>query len=312
VVSVRPEPRPRSVPYAPHLKYWDRPLRDRAPDEVQRLSVATPDGLNLYAQAAGNPDGPEIVFIHGYSQCHLSWRRQMADPALAAEFRMVAYDLRGHGLSDKPFERERYREDKLWADDLLAVMDAFGLKKPTLVGWSYAGRVVSDFVRVHGQERIAAINYVAAITRVERRFWGPSLRHTMEMTSDDLTESVRATRKFVHACFGGRPVGDEMDLTFAYTMLAPPKVRAAVMDRSRNEGEILPQLQVPVLVTHGAMDRIIARAASEYTALTVPGARLSLYEGIGHSPFFEDAPRFNAELAEFVRGAVEAGRIEQP
>src|SRR5215213_9283277 len=132
------------------------------------------------------------------------------------------------------------------------------------------------------------------------------------MTSDDRTESVRATRKFIHACFGGRPVGDEMDLTFAYTMLAPPKVRAAVMDRTRNEGEILPQLRMPVLVTHGAMDRIITRAASEYTASTVPDARLSLYEGIGHSPFFEDAPRFNSELAEFVRSAMEPGRGGRP
>jgi pimeloyl-ACP methyl ester carboxylesterase len=51
------------------------------------------------------------------------------------------------------------------------------------------------------------------------------------------------------------------------------------------------------------MDRIIAPAAGRYTASAVPGARLSLYEGIGHSPFFEDAPSFNAELAEFVRAA---------
>jgi pimeloyl-ACP methyl ester carboxylesterase len=301
--SSPPLPRKRSVPYAPHLEYWDRPLREHGPQAAETRTVATPDGLTLFAQAAGNPAGPEIVFIHGYSESHLSWRRQMADPALASEFRMVAYDLRGHGLSDKPFERERYRDDRLWADDLAAIMDAFGLKKPTLVAWSYAGRVVSDYVRAHGQDRIAGVNYVGAITRVDRRFWGPALRHTIEMTSDDLTASIRATRKFVHACFGARPIGDEMDLTFAYTMLVPPRVRAAEMDRSRNEGDILPQLRVPVLVTHGAMDRIILPAAGEYTAAAVPGARLSIYEGVGHSPFFEDAPRFNRELDELVRRA---------
>jgi pimeloyl-ACP methyl ester carboxylesterase len=125
----------------------------------------------------------------------------------------------------------------------------------------------------------------------------------MEMTADDLTANIRATRKFVHACFGARPLGDEMDMTFAYTMLVPAQVRAAVMDRSRNEGDMLPELRVPVLVTHGAMDRIILPAAGAYTASAVPGARLSVYEGVGHSPFFEDAPRFNRELAEFVRGA---------
>lgn len=297
-------PRKRSMPYAAHLTPWSGPLRDREPDKaVQSFSVTTPDGLTLFAQTAGNPDGPEIVFIHGFSQCHLSWRRQLADPALAAEFRMVAYDLRGHGLSDKPLERERYREDRLWADDLAAVIDAAGLKRPALVAWSYAGRVVSDYVRLHGQERMSAVNYVAAVTKNDRTFWGPGLKHTLDMTSDDLTINIRASRKFVHACFGGRPVGDEMDMTLAYTMLVPAKVRAGVVDRTRNDGDMLARLSVPVLVSHGAMDRIILPAAGQYTASAVPGARLSRYEGVGHSPFFEDAPRFNRELAELVRGA---------
>jgi non-heme chloroperoxidase len=302
--SIRHVPRKRSIPYASQL-VWQAPLREREPDpSVQSLSVAAPDGLTLFAQAAGNPAGPEIVFIHGFSQCHLSWRRQMADARLAAEFRMVAYDLRGHGLSDKPQARERYRDGRLWADDLAAVIAAAGLRRPVLVAWSYAGRVVSDYVRLHGQETIAGVNYVAAVTRSERRFWGPALKHTVEMTSDDLTASIRATRKFVHACFGARPAGDEMDITLAYTMLVPAKVRAAVAERTRNEGDMLAQLRVPVLVTHGAMDRIILPAAGEYTASAVPGARLSVYGGVGHSPFFEDAPRFNRELAEFVRLAI--------
>jgi pimeloyl-ACP methyl ester carboxylesterase len=44
-------------------------------------------------------------------------------------------------------------------------------------------------------------------------------------------------------------------------------------------------------------------AAAKYTAATIPGAKLSLYEGIGHAPFWEDTARFNAELAAFVRAA---------
>jgi pimeloyl-ACP methyl ester carboxylesterase len=92
-----------------------------------------------------------------------------------------------------------------------------------------------------------------------------------------------------------------MDTVLSYTMVVPAKVRAAVLDRSREPGEILSELRVPVLVTHGTMDRIIAPAMGAFTAGQVPGARLSLYDGIGHSPFWEDAPRFNRELAEFVR-----------
>ena len=154
-----------------------------------------------------------------------------------------------------------------------------------------------------GQERVAGINYVAALTKTERRQYGPELKLTVDMASDDFALSVRAARRFVHACAAGRLAGEEMDTTLAYTMAVPARVRAAVMNRTRNEGDILPQITVPVLVTHGTMDRIIAPAAGAYTAESVPGARLSRYDGVGHSPFFEDPKRFNRELAEFVRMA---------
>jgi non-heme chloroperoxidase len=62
-------------------------------------------------------------------------------------------------------------------------------------------------------------------------------------------------------------------------------------------------LKLPVLVTHGAEDRNSNLIAAEYTAKMIPGAKLSVYQGIGHAPFFEDAPRFNAELTAFVRSA---------
>src|SRR5258707_13952937 len=65
------------------------------------ISVKTPDGLTVSAQEWGNPAGPEILFIHGFSQSHMSWMRQ-ADSHLAKEFRIVSYDLRGHGHSGKP------------------------------------------------------------------------------------------------------------------------------------------------------------------------------------------------------------------
>src|SRR5207237_9630170 len=200
-------------------------------------------------------------------------------------------------------EPARYRDDRLWADDLAAVIAAAGLKRPTLVAWSYGGRVVGDYVRAHGQDRIAAINYVAAITKADRTFWGPALRYTAEMASNDLAVNVRASRRFVHACFAGRPAGEEMDTTLAYTMAIPAKARALVLNRTRDDGGVLPTLRLPVLVTHGTMDRIILPAAGAYTASAVPGARLSLYDGVGHSPFFEDPTRFNRELAAFVRAA---------
>ena len=73
------------------------------------MQVRTPDGLTIATQIWGNPRGPSIVFIHGFSQCHLSWTKQFAGP-LAREFHIVTYDLHGHGESVKPRSAEFYRE----------------------------------------------------------------------------------------------------------------------------------------------------------------------------------------------------------
>ena len=58
-----------------------------------------------------------------------------------------------------------------------------------------------------------------------------------------------------------------------------------------------------MLVTHGDKDRNAKLGTAQYTAKTIPGAKLSVYEGIGHAPFYEDAARFNTELAALVRSA---------
>ena len=81
--------------------------------KFKALSVKTPDDLTISAQDWGNPNGPEIIFVHGFSQSHLSWIKQVANSELAREFHMVTYDLRGHGNSDKPLQPERYKPESI-------------------------------------------------------------------------------------------------------------------------------------------------------------------------------------------------------
>jgi len=276
---------------------------DRMGAAMRSFTVTTPDGLTLAAYECGNPDGQEILFIHGFNQAHMSWVRQFDDPALGAEFRMVAYDLRGHGASDKPAAPECYTEDKRWADDVASVIGAAGLKRPVLVPWSYGGRVVTDYVRHHGFENIAGINLVAATTKDDPAYVGPGLGHTAAMLQDDLAVSIAGTRAFLRACFARQPAHDEFETMLAYNMVVPPSIRKALRSRTPNPGDLLPKLRLPVLVTHGAVDDVSLVARSYYAAETIPGATLSVFEDIGHSPFWEDAPRYNRELAAFVRKA---------
>ena len=89
----------------------------------------------------------------------------------------------------------------------------------------------------------------------------------------------------------------------AYNMVVPVEVRAALLRRVANPGDLLAKLDCPVLISHGSEDRIMLPAMAQFAASQVKHARLSMYQGIGHATFYEDAPRFNRELAEFVRAA---------
>jgi pimeloyl-ACP methyl ester carboxylesterase len=266
------------------------------------ISVKTPDGLTISAQEWGNPSGPEILFIHGFSQSSMSWMRQV-DSDLAREFHIVTYDLRGHGNSDKPLDAARYRDSKAWGDEVQAVMDAAGLKHPVLVGWSYAGRVISDYVTTHGASQLAGINFVDAGIKADPALVGDNLKNLPIMASDDLATNIAATRIFVHGCFSKQPTADDFETMLAFNMMVPPKVRAGLSGRPLDATKVMSKLKLPVLVTHGAEDRNSKVGTAKYTASVIPGAKLSIYEGIGHSPFYEDAPRFNTELAAFVREA---------
>ena len=273
-------------------------------DELKNkpLAVTTPDGLTIAAQEWGNPNGPGIVFIHGFSQSSLSWMRQ-TNSDLAKEFHIVTYDLRGHGNSDKPLDAARYRDGKAWADEVQAVIDAAGLKRPVLVGWSYAGRVISDYVTNRGAAGIAGINFVDASIKFIPEYVGDNLKNLPLMASEDMLTNINATRVFLHGCFSKQPSADDFETMLAFNMMVPPKVRAGLGGRPLDATAVMSKLTIPVLVTHGAEDKNAKVDAAKFTASTIPGAKLSIYDGVGHSPFYEDAPRFNGELAALVRAA---------
>ena len=81
--------------------------REPPPVPVATREILGGGGLKLHAREWGNPGGPALLLIHGWSQSDLCWLNQVRGD-LASTFRIVTFDLRGHGLSDKPTQPEHY------------------------------------------------------------------------------------------------------------------------------------------------------------------------------------------------------------
>ena len=262
-------------------------------------------GLRLHVREWGKPDGPPILFIHGWSQNHLCWAKQY-ESALADEFRLVAFDLRGHGMSEAPLEPEHYTDGKLWADDVAAIIDELRLDRPVLVGWSYGAFVICDYVRAHGQDRIAAINFVEGAVKLGEAAFGTLigpgfLDHFADATADDLPTNIRAMRSFVRTCLAKPLPADDLETALCWNVVVPardPRQPRGPRDRLRRRAA---RLEVPLLVTQGRADSVVLPAMAEHVLATCPTAEASWYDGVGHVPHLEEPERFNRELAELTR-----------
>jgi non-heme chloroperoxidase len=258
-------------------------------------------GLRLHVREWGDPHGPPIVFVHGWSQCQLCWSRQIAG-ALAKDFRIVTFDLRGHGASEKPLDAEHYREARVWADDVAAVIEQLELDRPVLVAWSYGGLVVTDYLRAYGEAKIAGLNLVAGAVMLKPGFdhIGPGfLANAGDASVADLPTNIAAIRRFLRASTVRPLSDDDRSTALCWNMVVPPQVRGALLARDTDADAVLSGLSVPVLVTHGRADAIVLPSMSEHVLDVCETARASWYEGIGHLPFLEDPARFDRELGAF-------------
>lgn len=113
-------------------------------EETWSHSDVTVNGVRLHYVTQG--DGPLVLLLHGFPEFWYSWRHQI--PFLAKRFKVVAPDMRGYDLSDKPEGVSEYGLDKLTAD-VLGLIEAFGEKKAHVVGHDWGGAVAWAFAMAY-------------------------------------------------------------------------------------------------------------------------------------------------------------------
>lgn len=275
------------------------PLEGALPRPRRRLTATAADGVRIAIQEWGEPTGPELLFIHGAMQSHLCWCRQLT--GALARFRIVTIDLRGHGDSDKPSDIATYSQSRQWADDLALVIETAGLRRPTVAAWSFGGIVVTNYLLAYGEARLAGINFTGAVTEFGAALAGRDTQKSVAaLLDEDYGIRIDAVRAFVRVCFEKQPNETDFERMLVYNAQTTPLFMAGVAAMKMEGVEaLLRKLSLPVLVTQGDADRLVPVSAARAIAERVPGARLSMYPGIGHSPFYEEPERFNRELASF-------------
>ncbi len=271
--------------------------------KTQTVKGAT--GVNLHVRENGAPNGTSILLIHGWSQSHLCWSKQF-ESSLRDECRIVTLDLRGHGMSDAPAELDQYTDGDKWAEDIAAVIDALKLDQPILVGWSYGGFIISDYIRRFGESKIAGINFVGGAVVIGPKAFGPLigpgfLENAPGACQDDLPTNIAAIRRFLRACIVKPISQDDFEQILAFNMVVKPSVRGALIQRELDFASLLEGITVPVLVTHGRSDTVVMPAMAEYILTHCKTARASWFDGVGHAPFLEEPVRFNTELKSFAK-----------
>jgi pimeloyl-ACP methyl ester carboxylesterase len=274
-------------------------------------------GLQVHHVYGGSGD-PPVLFVHGLGSAgYLEWRFTL--PELARSREVFALDLPGFGRSEQPAGGYGI---PLFADVVEAYVRELG-RRPVLVGTSLGGRVALEVaLRDPGSvERLVLVNSLGVVRPNVQLFYplvlvpglGETVLGLMREALHRLPPAViqRSARRFVHDPGGVDRVVDEaflagvreMHATAGYARAYASTVRALADVRAHRPAELLDRLaatRLPVLLIWGEEDRLLPVDRARGAVRRLPGARLEVIEGAGHTPQAERPERFNRALEAFL------------
>lgn len=257
-------------------------------------------GIRTNYHRAGS--GRTVVLVHGSGPGVSAWANwRLTIPALAEHFDVVAPDVVGFGFTDRP-AGIRYGLDT-WREHLLAVVDALGIERFSIVGNSFGGGLALS-TAVHAPERVERLVLMGAcgvsfpITEGLDRVWGyePSLegmRALLDLFSYDRSLVTDDLARMRYAA-SVRPGFQE-----SFSAMFPPPRQQGVDDLATPEEQIR-GIRHPTLVVHGREDRVIPLENAYRLLHLVDDSRLHVFGRCGHWTQIEHADEFNRLVADFL------------
>lgn len=257
------------------------------------------NGITLWYESFGDPADPPVVLIAGIGAQALLWPTAFCERLAGGGRCVVRFDNRETGLSSHIGPDATYTFQDM-ADDVVGLLDALAIDHAHIVGISMGGQI-AQWAAVRHPQRVATLTSmmfgpytmaeVAAaglpgphpdILPIFSQYVAGPHPETLEARIEQGVAMWRAFR-------GTVPFEeDEVRAREAQQVDRMWRPEAAVLQRAAGQRspsrvEQLKQLTIPTLVIHGAEDPVVPPAHGEATAATIPGARLLLIEGLGHS-----------------------------
>jgi pimeloyl-ACP methyl ester carboxylesterase len=243
------------------------------------------DGVEIYYEVHG--EGPPVLLTHGYSSSSHMWEGQV-EP-FSQRYKLITWDMRGHGKTDYPDDQAKYSEAETVAD-MAAILDAVGADKAVIGGLSLGGYMSLAFHLAH-PERCEALLIIDT---------GPGYKSDAPRDGWNVT-AIRRAERFEKD--GLPPPGSGG----AETRAAPHRdatglAKAARGMLTQHDARVmnsLPTIAVPALVLAGADDTPFL-AATDYMAAKIPGAKKVIIPGAGHAANIDQPAAFNEAVLGFL------------
>jgi non-heme chloroperoxidase len=266
--------------------------------------VTASDGVLLHYSSAGQ--GPPIVLVHGWTMNGRFFQKNI--DALARRHRVITVDSRGHGFSGRDLIHLTMEQV---ARDLEAVLASLELDHVVLAGWSMGMATIYNYLDKFGTERLAGIvdidmtPYLFADDEWPHGVFGNlNAASSLEVQRQIVKDRTGLMDNLVPAMFaaGSTQAPEVVNWWLDQSTTVPDLTALAlwVSFSSQDWRPLLPSIDVPVLLAHGAKSQIYPTRVWEPLAQTIPTTTLKLFENSGHSPFWEEPDEFNAAVTDFV------------
>ena len=271
--------------------------------------VSALDGTRIHYEATGRIGRTPVFMIQGLGASKNAWNLQRI--AMATRFRIISFDNRGAGRSDKPTEPFTLEQ---MADDAIAVLDAAGVETAHVVGASMGG-VISQIVAVKYPQRVRSLTLVCTACR--NHPWRQELLQSWAKTAEEkgMIEVGKEAAQWVMSPRSFRR------LVPAFTWMGPLAALRprhsfvsqihAILDTREDLVDQLSTITAPTMVIVGNQDILTPRGDSEEIAERIPNSELVVISGAAHGLMMEHSSTFNKILIEFLQRTELARVAEQ-